>query len=117
MATSNCICNPLQEQQLCSCDTSCVRPHVSTHVVVVQASRLCWRIVAAEPGGFCFFRYPTVCQAVLNTFACYHIDTGSGLYADNQLVRSSRLHVQSTANTKTFVPCLHLRLLPPGVDA
>jgi hypothetical protein len=28
-----------------------------------------------------------VCQAVLNTFACYHVDDGNGLYADNQLVR------------------------------
>ena len=35
----------------------------------------------------CFFVYPTVCQAVLNTFACYHVDNGSGLYAGDQLVR------------------------------
>ncbi len=44
---------------------------------------------APEPPYFvcCLDRYPTVCQAVLNTFACYHVDTGSGLYADNQQVR------------------------------
>lgn len=30
-----------------------------------------------------------MCQAVLNTFACYHVDDGNGLYADNQLVRYS----------------------------
>lgn len=34
----------------------------------------------------CFFVYPTVCQAVLNTFACYKIDSGGGLYGANQLV-------------------------------
>ena len=34
-----------------------------------------------------FFVYPTICQAVLNTFACFHIDTGSGDYALFQRVR------------------------------
>ena len=35
-----------------------------------------------------FFVYPTICQAVLNTFACFHIDTGSGDYSGLQRVRS-----------------------------
>ena len=34
-----------------------------------------------------FFVYPTICQAVLNTFACFHIDTGSGSYTPFQRVR------------------------------
>ena len=34
-----------------------------------------------------FFVYPTICQAVLNTFACFHIDTGSGQYPQLQRVR------------------------------
>ena len=34
-----------------------------------------------------FFVYPTICQAVLNTFACFHIDTGSGQYSELQRVR------------------------------
>ena len=33
-----------------------------------------------------------MCQAVLNTFACYHVDDGGGLYADNQLVRRCQRH-------------------------
>ncbi len=34
-----------------------------------------------------FFVYPTICQAVLNTFACFHIDTGNGDYSLFQRVR------------------------------